>query len=249
MVTYEKDGVTYAEKLLPRNKTLAVIKADSNKVYKLYREIEMRMENRFEDFSLVFDDGILVHSLSDDFIGFVMSIDLHGRDAVITTTGDREFVLRYDEERLNPVQFDRLLTASRIADGDFTDVFVSSSNSVTVDGHAISAIIDKDYNEITICDNVKRYGYLAGYTEKAYLIINDNNPLLFLFGYPECDIAAQFRKLGFFWIKNNDIMFRTNYGYFYTQDFLVRSISINNGLAEVRCSTTANPDIIFTLEV
>lgn len=249
LVTYEKDGIRYAKKELPRNSTLAVLKAGSNEIYRLYREIEMRMENRFENFSLVFDDGVIIHSLADDFIGFVMDISAQGQDVVITTTGDREFVLRYNEERLSPIHFDRFLTASRLEDSNFTNVFTSKSNTVQVNGSLITAVMDKDYNEIVLCDSVKRYGYLAAYTDKAYLICNNQEYYLFLAGHPECDISSQFKDLGFFWINNNDIMFRTDYGYIYTQDFLVRDISVNKGLAAVTCSTLANPDILFTLEV
>lgn len=249
LVSYEKDGIKYAKKELAHNSTLAVLKAENKDLYNAYRIIESCMEDKYECFSLVFDDGILIHSLPDDFIGFVMNISEEDDEIVIATTGDREFRLSKNNQEPEAVTFSRILTAVRLPNGDFTDIFLTNSNSITINGHVISAIEDNNFNEIVVCDKIKRYGFLAGYNSKAYVICNENKSFMFLFDYPECDISTQFRDLGFFWLNGEDILFRTNYGYRHTQDFLVREIKIQNGLAEVICSTKANPDTFFTLEV
>lgn len=249
MIAHEKDGMRYAEKELPHNSTLAILQSEDPTLYRLYRDIETCMDQRYEPFSIVFDDGILLHSLADDFIGFVMNISEQEDMITITTTEDRQFHLGMHHELWNTGSFSRILRAVQLPDADFTSVFANDSNTLTVNGHSVSAFKDRDLADITVCDGIKRIGYLVGYTQTGYLICNNDRLFYFLFDYPECDVSTQYRELGFFWIHEGNLLFRTDYGYHEQQDFRVRDIKVHNGLAEVRCSTEANPELIFNLEV
>lgn len=238
----------FAKKDLAKNCTLAVIDSENKALFSLYKDIESCMEEFYECFSLVFDDGILIHCHTDDFIGFVLSISEQDNNIIITTTGERLFRLR-KTTALSEISSDRILMPSTLSDDNFTNVFTSDSNSVIAGNHIISAFKDKNYRELVVCDNIKRYGYLTSYNDKGYMICNDKKNFLFLFESPECDLSTQYRGLGEFYIKDKQIFFRTDYGYSCTQDFLVHEINVVEGLADVICSTEANPDILFSLEV
>lgn len=252
MVKHKIDNAVYADKELAHNTTLAVLSSDRKDVLHTYRAIETCMESYYEPFSVVFDDGILIKDLSDNSIQFILNINQVEDNITISTTNDRHYHLSMNHQLHDYNRSQNILTPTFLAiDTEFTNVFVSDQNKLTIGDHSISAFYNNQHEQLIMCDGIKRFGYLVAYNEQAYLLNNHDRLFLFLFSKPECDLSTRFRGIGDFLIYEQQIYFRTNYDYKESQDLIVKDIYVaaKSGKVTLTCATEINPDKTFQMEV